>query len=186
MEFVCNANYKGESGKSIDLRKLHSALPTSKLCIKPLQLVIKDLRETLILFSNGKYRVMGCIDEFEASFLAFAYLPSDSFPSITLQSYTLKWNLGFHVNLRKMVRDVPCVYEPELFPALRHTECNPVCVNIFSPGKVVVCGLRNPEEMYAMQLNLRRLCKPYKQQLKSVLKRINVDGGDNWKVCEAI
>ena len=182
MELVCNSNYKGESGKSIDLRKLHSALPTSKLCIKPLQLVIKDLRGTLILFSNGKFRVMGCIDEFEASFLAFAYLPSDSFPSITLQSYTLKWELGFHVNLRKMVRDVPCVYEPELFPALRLKQFNPVSVNIFNTGKVVVCGLRDPEEMHVMQLTLRRLCEPYKQQLKCVLKRINMD---NWKVCEA-
>ena len=74
MEFVCNANFKGEFDKNIDLRQLHKSIPNSKLCIKPFQLVVKDLNGTLILFSNCKFRTMGCIDELEASFLAFAYV----------------------------------------------------------------------------------------------------------------
>jgi len=163
MEFVCNANFKGEFEKNIDLRQLHKNLPDSKLCIKPFQLVVKDLRGTLILFSNGKFRTMGCIDELEASFLAFSYLPSPStsFPSITLQSYTLKCEIGFRVNLEKMSLCVPCVYEPEFFPALRLKEYKPVSVNIFTTGKVMVCGLRDPEEMYIILLHLRWLCGPF-------------------------
>ena len=106
---------------------------------------------------------MGCIDELEASFLAFAYVDKlgTSFPSITLQSYTLRAQLGFRVNLEKMAEIVPCVYEPELFPALRLREYKPMSVNIFTTGKVTVCGLRDPEEMYMILLHLRWLCEPF-------------------------
>jgi len=72
MKFVCNANYRGEFGKSINLRKVN--IPNSKLCMKPYQLVVKGTNGTLVIFSNGKFRVMGCIDELEASFLAFAHI----------------------------------------------------------------------------------------------------------------
>ena len=163
MEFVCNANFKGDFDKNIDLHKLHKAIPNSKLCMKPYQLVVKDLKGTLILFSNGKFRTMGCIDELEASFLAFAFLEKlKVFPSITLQSYTLRAHLGFQVNLEKMAKVMPCVYEPELFPALRLKEYKPISVNIFTTGKVTVCGLRYPEKMYMILLHLQWLGEPFK------------------------
>src|SRR5208282_3219857 len=125
MEFVSNANFKGEFKKKIDLRQLHSKIPNSKLHTKPFQLVVKDPQGTVILFSNGKFRTMGCIDELEAGFLAYKYLETSTFPSITLQSYTSKCELGFRINLEKMVNCVPCVYEPEVFPALRLKEYKP-------------------------------------------------------------
>ena len=86
MEFVCSANLKGEFDKNIHLRELHKNIPNSKPCNKPYIPVVKDMKDALILFSNGKFRTMGCIDELEASFLAFSYLPSlsTSFLSITL------------------------------------------------------------------------------------------------------
>ena len=34
------------------------------------------------------------------------------------------------------------MFEPELFPALRYIKYNPLCVNIFSSGKVVILGLK--------------------------------------------
>ena len=169
MEFVSNANFKGEFKKKIDLHHLHTRIPNSKLHTKPFQLVIRDLQGTLILFSNGKFRTMGCIDELEAAFLAYTYLeklkPHNCFPSITLQSYTLKCELGFRINLEKMVLTVPSVYEPQLFPALRLKEYKPVSVNIFTTGKVVVCGLKDPDEMYGIISNLKKLCEPYKIRL---------------------
>ena len=122
MEFVCNANFKGDFDKNIDLRQLHKSIPNSKLCMKPYQLVVKDLKGTLILFSNGKFRTMGCIDELEASFLAFSYLDKigTSSPSITLPSYTLRAQLGFRVNLAKVAEIVPCVTSPSCSP---HFDC---------------------------------------------------------------
>src|SRR5258708_36018859 len=123
MEFVCNANFRGEFYKNIDLQEMRKKIPNSSLSIKPQQLVVKDPKGTLVLFGSGKFRTMCCIDELEASSLACKYLekvaPFLSFPFITLQSYSLRSQLGFHVNLSKMASCVLCMYEPELFPALR-------------------------------------------------------------------
>ena len=41
-----------------------------------------------------------------------------------------------------MVQKVSCTYEPELFPALRLTEFNPLCVNVFHMGKIVILGIK--------------------------------------------
>ena len=170
MEFVCNANFKGQYHKLINLRELHERVPNSKLHKTPYQLVIKDVKGTLMLFASGKFRTMGCIDELEASFLPFVYLqklspePFTHLPALTLQSYTLKYDLGFRVNLKKLsvVEGLSCVYEPELFPALRLKDFKPLSVNIFTTGKVMVCGVRDPEEMRFIIPCLKQLCEPYK------------------------
>ena len=166
MEYVCNANFKGEYDKKIDLRALPTSIPKSKLCIKPYQLVIKDLCGTLILFSNGKFRTMGCIDELEASLFACSYLEKlskfEQIPFITLQSYTMKYELGYRVSLEKMSADIDCVYEPELFPALRLKEHKPISVNLFTTGKVMVCGIKEPDRIYDIIMHIRWLCEFYK------------------------
>src|SRR5258708_29290377 len=172
MEFVCNANFKGDCDHFSNLDKLKSIIPNSKLYVKPRQLVVKDPKATLIFFSTGKFRIMGCIDMLEASSLVCAYLekaipiPFISFPFITLQSYTLRSTIGFRINLIKMASVVPCVYESELFPALRMKEYKPLSVNLFTTGKVMVCGIRDPNEMYAIMENLHVLCEPYKIRLQ--------------------
>src|SRR5437773_8934526 len=50
MEFVCNANYKGDLHQSIDLIKLSQKLPNSKFHHKPCQLIVKDTKDTVIFF----------------------------------------------------------------------------------------------------------------------------------------
>jgi len=168
MEYVCNANFRGEFEKPIDLHKLHEAIPKSKLYSKPHQLVIRDECGTLILFRTGKFRTMGCNDELQASLFACSYLeklspfPFQEFPFIYLQSYTLKCQLGYRLRLEMMALSVPCVYEPELFPALRLKQYNPASVNVFATGKVTVCGLKDPDAMYAIISNLKRLTEPYR------------------------
>ena len=107
MEFACNANFKGNMHKFINLNKLSSEIPNSKLYSKPRQLVVKDSnnRGTIIFFSNGKFRIMGCIDELDATILAHSYtikVDGESFPPIELQSYTMKAHLGFSIDLYKM------------------------------------------------------------------------------------
>jgi TATA-box binding protein (TBP) (component of TFIID and TFIIIB) len=123
------------------------------------------------VFSNGKFRVISHIDELEASFMPFAYLqkirrrPMNKFPLITLQSYTLKCNLGFKVDLPKLsaallTAEVPYVYEPELFPAHILKQYKPI---IFSTGTVMVCGIKNYDEMYTILPQLKQLCQPYRR-----------------------
>ena len=46
-------------------------------------------------------------------------------------------------NLYKLAKVTKCWFEPELFPALRLTKYDPVCVNVFSTGKIVILGLKN-------------------------------------------
>ena len=79
-----------------------------------------------------------------------------------LQSYTSNSHLGFRVSLCKIAAAMKGVmYEPELFPALRIREYNPAAVNVFTTGKVIVCGLRDPELMCVILSKLRVQCKPY-------------------------
>src|SRR5271156_4301273 len=168
MEYVCNANFRGEFEKPIDLQKLHEAIPKSKLYTKPHQLVIRDECGTLILFRTGKFRTMGCNDELQASLFACSYLeklspfPFQEFPFINLQSYTLKCQLGYRLRPEMMALSVPCVYEPELFPALRLKQYNPASVNFFVTGKETACGLKDPDALYAIIYNLKPLTAPYR------------------------
>jgi TATA-box binding protein (TBP) (component of TFIID and TFIIIB) len=166
MDLVSNANYRGAMKHVIDLPKLHKKIPNSFLHKKPHQLVVKDIKGTILFFRSGKFRVMGCIDELEATFLAYRYtlLISDKeFPIVTLQSYTSNSHLGFKVNLEKMAATSNIiVYEPELFPALRIRKYNPASVNVFTTGKVIVCGLRDAELMSDIINDVRVLCEPFK------------------------
>lgn len=168
MDLVRNANYKGSMKHGINLSTLAKKIPSSVLHRKPYQLVVKEPRGTLVFFGSGKFRVMGCIDELEAAFLLYSYTPlirDDEFPSLTLQSYTSTSNLGFRVNLEKMRAATDTViYEPELFPTLRVREFNPASVNVFTTGKVIVCGLRDASRMNDILSRLRELCKPFQYQ----------------------
>lgn len=165
MDLVRNANYKGSMKHSIYLPKLHSKIPHSKLHKKPHQLVVKDRKGTILFFQSGKFRVMGCVDELDAMFLVYKYsnlINDDEFPPVTLQSYTSTSHLGYRVNLEKMAATSDAFgYEPELFSALRIREFNPASVNIFTTGRVIVCGLRDAEQMYDIMIKLHEICKPF-------------------------
>ena len=165
MEFVCNANYKGDVKHSVNLRKLHKKIPNSILYKKPHQLVVKDLKGTVLFFGSGKLRVMGCVDELDATFLVYKYstmIHDAEFPSLSLQSYTMNSHLGFRVSLGKMASAVEgAVYEPELFPSLRVREYNPASISVFTTGKIIVCGLRDVNVMYDIVNKLKVQCKPF-------------------------
>ena len=66
--------------------------------------------------------------------------------NLEIQSITITHNVGHQINLLKLAQLMPCTdytYEPELFPALRMTKFNPVCVNVFATGKIVILGLKS-------------------------------------------
>jgi len=113
--------------------------------------VIKDDKGTVILFGSGKFRVMGCVDELDAAFLAYKYIEQivgDDFPNIFVQSYTSVAKLGCTVDLIKLSLCKDTLYNPELFAAVQMTKYKPASVNVFSTGSVVVCGLREPDYMH--------------------------------------
>jgi TATA-box binding protein (TBP) (component of TFIID and TFIIIB) len=158
MELVVNANYRGKLKNPIILKKIN--VPNSKYHLIPHQLVIKDEKGTLVLFTSGKFRVMGCIDELEATFLAYKYIEqvcSDDYPDISIQSYTSVAKLGHDVNLYKLAQCKDTIYEPEIFAAVRMSKYKPISVNVFHTGSVVVCGLKQPEDIFVILTDLKSI-----------------------------
>jgi TATA-box binding protein (TBP) (component of TFIID and TFIIIB) len=154
---IINANFRSTHDKYIDLKNIHLFLPNvSKLHTKPSQLVIKDEKGTIIFFRNGKMRIMGCIDELDATFLAYKYtmmLDDDyNFQPVYLQSMTVRvtFNGNVRINLVKFAREsssLPLQFEPELFPAVLLKKYKPISVNVFSSGKIIMCGVRDLEQV---------------------------------------
>ena len=111
------------------------------------------------------------MDELDAAFLALKYtlqIDNEHFPQIQSQSYTSRVKLGYQVNLNKLVeqqqqQQQQILYEPELFCAVRMVKYKPLSVNVFSTGAIVVCGLREPEDIYDIVSDINDLCKLYKQ-----------------------
>jgi len=162
MEFVVNVNYRGKLKSCIDLKKIDVA--NSKYYTTPHQVVIKDAKGTLIFFSSGKFRVMGCVDELDATFLAYTYIEqivSDEYPDISVQSYTSVAKLGLEINLDKLCNCADTLYNPELFAAVQMFSYKPVSVNVFRTGSVVACGLREPEHIYDILCDLKSIINTY-------------------------
>lgn len=179
---VINANYRTSHDKCINLEHfhyllLHSFKISSKLCTKPAQLVIKDEKGTLLFFSNGKLRIMGCIDELEATFLAYKYtmmIDDDyNFQPVYSQSMTVKvvmQNNNNKINLQTFVDVcssslIPFQYETELFPAVLIRKYKPISVNVFSSGKIIMCGVRDIQQVHDIIHDLQPyLLKCHQQQ----------------------
>jgi hypothetical protein len=86
----------------------------------------------------GKCRIMGCKSELKTETLPFRI------GSICIQSITVVNDLKQKVNLPRLgdLLNQDCMYEPVLFSALRVLKYNPLCVNVFASGKVVILGLK--------------------------------------------
>jgi TATA-box binding protein (TBP) (component of TFIID and TFIIIB) len=166
---VLNVNYRSCHDKCINLLQFQSILPpntNSKLCIKPAQLVIHDEKGTLLFFSNGKLRIMGCNDEIDATFLSYKYtmmLDDDyNFQPVYTQTMTVRVVLNKKINIASFV-DVCTTslisfnYEPEFFPAVHLTKYKPISINVFSTGKIIMCGVREIDQVH----NIIQELKPY-------------------------
>jgi TATA-box binding protein (TBP) (component of TFIID and TFIIIB) len=160
---VVNCNYRSTVGKPLNLSVLHASIPNSKLCTKPKQLVIKDPQGTLLFFSNGKLRVMGCNDELEATFLAYKYVQlidkSDDFHNVFAQSSTVRVTFHKKIHLQKLVHSTlisGCLmqHEPELFPAVLIRKYKPLSVNVFSSGKIMICGVKDVDQVHNIMKDL--------------------------------
>src|SRR5438552_14055689 len=118
---IINTNFRTSLKTKIDLESFHQLLPSSKLFIKPRQLVVKDDMGVLVFFSNGKMRIMGCNDDFDATILAYKYiaLVANETPDIQLQSMTMKVATSKHINLSQLHQLIsPSALQLKLFPAL--------------------------------------------------------------------
>lgn len=102
-----------------------------------------DGKFKIIIFRSGKCRIMGCREP-------LTNLNSIPFKlQITrIMSVTATFTTPLPVNLFKLGmycyrEKIKYMYEPELFPALRLATFNPLCVNVFASGKVMILGIRH-------------------------------------------
>jgi TATA-box binding protein (TBP) (component of TFIID and TFIIIB) len=142
MEIV-NINYKGKIACKI------STLNFSKQRSSPQQLVYNCANgEKLLVFTSGKCRLMGC----KTPICSTSDLPIPVMLT-NISSITLVMKLDKSINLINLANKLgskKCTYEPELFPAVRLTAFNPLCVNVFASGKIVILGVKT--------LNYIKLC----------------------------
>lgn len=100
---------------------------------------------TMLLFNSGAFRIMGrnfdariVIDYFSSQLKCVETI------ECCLQSETYVFNLGKSINLYLFNLNFTdrqhILYEAELFPAIRITYWDNVCVNVFSSGKVIILG----------------------------------------------
>lgn len=103
-----------------------------------------DDKYKLIVFKSGKCRIMGCKTPLTIN--------KDDLPvqvQITrILSTTVTFKLPSTLNLSKLGNycydnNISYMYEPELFPALRLSSFNPLCVNVFGSGKCVILGIKH-------------------------------------------
>lgn len=101
---------------------------------------------TFLLFPSGRYRLMGNVADKDTiiTFITDTIDATISVP-IVLQTETFVFCLPYRINLQLFSESKTCLltdisYEPELFPAMRLLFWNPILVNIFNTGKVVVMG----------------------------------------------
>ena len=104
---------------------------------KPQQIVDRRGKHIIIIFKTDKCLIMRCKKQIRMQDLQY------NIKNIQIQSITVTVNVGQQIHLLKLECQLQyqCMYEPELFPALCFLKCNPLCVNIFSSGKVVILGL---------------------------------------------
>lgn len=150
MELV-NSVYRGSLKRNIDLEKLYLDnvnIAEFHRC-KPRQLKLTFGNAYVLLFQTGTFRVMGRCDEVEALLLLYSIFdnPVDEMcipESLQLQTMTFSGNLG-KINLHQLTTLIPCTYEYELFAGVRATKYNPMCVNVFASGAVVITGCKDSE-----------------------------------------
>ena len=139
IEMIVNINYKGQLASS-ELDKIKCQRKINP----PVQKVLKtSFGGCMLVFPSGKFRLMGLKKPIR-SYENLPLLPA----SMTLQSATVIGNYGECINLNILATELTsrrCIYEPELFPAARLLDFNPLCVNVFSTEKIVILGVKDLE-----------------------------------------
>ena len=154
---ITNINYRGqlapgEIGK-IDFPKSMRA---------PVQHVIRLRFGKMIVFRSGKFRLMGVKSRkiMLNNLLKLPLLPE----SIEVQSATATGELGRALDLRLLASNLTsrrCQFEPELFPAARLLDFNPLCVNVFSSGKIIMMGVRDLDSCSTLLTNVIAVINQY-------------------------
>src|SRR5277367_3608545 len=158
---IVNIEWKGVICTTLHLNELCQLVTTLPIVnnavyqkCQPKQLIIKFLdASTMIMFKTGKFRIMGkCLSRDIACYNASCVtrLVHDCAPLIDLQTMTVVYTHAHHLNLTLLSRLVQgsehktqCHYDAEHFLAVQIISFKPIHVNVFTSGKVIICGVKN-------------------------------------------
>ena len=152
---LVNINYKARILDDVDKLSYNAW--------KPRQCIIKCTNFTLVIFPTGNCRLMGCKAPITSEYLTDPF----NIKIERIQSITVVGKINESVNLYKLSMKLQnrCMFEPELFPALRMLDYNPYCVNVFSTGKIMIIGIKNLDyEKIVIRIlkRIQNLVKSYK------------------------
>ena len=134
---IRNINYVGQALESVSHLDYRKTPPYMHVC--------KCANYTLVIFKCGKCRLMGC----RQPLLTRILLDGPVKIAIQrIQSVTVTFDMKSMLKLSHLGNfchreNIRYLYEPELFPALRLSTFDPICVNVFASGKCVVLGIKH-------------------------------------------
>ena len=152
IKFV-NSVYKGTFNKPLDLELLSKSLYNSKLYKKqPQMLVVTNTNGIkMIIFNSGKFRIMGnFIPTLKNAKREIKKFNLGCFPQLTCQTSTVVTRLNKkNINLSRLFSHLQFTNvnkyigycELESFPAIALKIWDPLHVNIFASGKIVITGV---------------------------------------------
>lgn len=145
---LVNVNYRGIVVKGLDDLEFRTTPPHMSV----LKCQLDDIGLVkVVTFRNGKCRIMGCRKGLGAHSILITTVEGRmtlKIQILSIMSATATISLNNSINLRKLgdfcrLKSMKFMYEPEIFPALRISHYNPLCVNVFGSGKCVVLGIRS-------------------------------------------
>ena len=164
---ITNINYVAHSLESVE----HLPFRTTP----PYMYVHKSQKYTMIIFKCGKCRLMGCKQPIRTKIVDDAGPIKISISRI--QSVSVTFDVGAALSLSQLGNfchreSIRYLFEPELFPALRLTKFNPLCVNVFASGKCIILGLKHLcfqkfVKRFTMLINRSGCMYPQQQLLKN-------------------
>lgn len=138
---LCAINYKGRVISSIDMLSFRQQTPVQATYCVPHMFKV-------IIFKNKTCRIMGAKKPLTQAIINRCKLPFriklDRLQSCT---FTVDFQIG-RINLAQLHMSLgsrKACYEAEIFPALRLTCFNPMCINIFHSGKCVIMGYKSTQ-----------------------------------------
>ena len=182
---ITNSVYKSKLSKPIDLNFVACQVPRSVLYnSQPRMLLISNGAVKLIFFKSGKFRLMGGgfhptnRNAFMQLSTFFPVLPHSIVTQLkrvklTCQTMTVTFSLFQAVKLRELHERIlkhnkgknVGYCELECFPSLMIKLWDPIHINVFASGKVVLTGIKqyNFRQCYVikrwLQRNVRNICK---------------------------
>ena len=148
------------------IQRLSNILHVKHQTRQPEQLVTKFKDCTIMLiFKSGKFRIMGAADELDLLFNIYSItILFESFPPVIIQTMTGTFQFPTHINLYKLADCCKSLYLPEIFPAVRIQTYLPISVNVFSSGKVTICGLKDIDVATKIKEDLLTCCNDFHLQ----------------------